>query len=369
MGMEASGSPLAARQSALPYTVLLMFFAVIGVAFVIWLGLQVIKMRKRSPAYIEAQKKRPTNQNDIKELGKKLNLTKQEMILLWKVVKGSQAPNILHSYTDIPLVDSLFKAAYAKSISSNEKQEVLYEIFRLRFHIEKAVMQSKIITSSTSIPLGHTLSFQAKNGINCSLEIISSDKDSILLSLPRSVTDTSNLPPPLSKITLTYLPESQIQYVLSSRVVRYQSSPKDGSQQMIITHSNTITMQNRRQFKRVASNQKCLFGAVEEKVNSKNEKSYIPKDIKYEAKVADISGGGVKLLTKLPIKDKQKLYMKIPLSNGKVVESMGVIVGMHREPGTDLYALHISFFKIPLNTRNLILADVYKYGEFGISES
>ena len=51
----ATGSPLAARQTALPYTVMAGALIGIGILFLLWLLWKILQKRKESPEYIEAQ--------------------------------------------------------------------------------------------------------------------------------------------------------------------------------------------------------------------------------------------------------------------------------------------------------------------------
>ncbi len=69
--MDATGSPLAARQTALPYTVMAFALIGLGVLFLLWLLWRILQKRKESPEYIEAQKNRPTTIKDVQALAKK----------------------------------------------------------------------------------------------------------------------------------------------------------------------------------------------------------------------------------------------------------------------------------------------------------
>ena len=92
----ATGSPLAARQTALPYTVMAGALIGIGILFLLWLLWKILQKRKESPEYIEAQKNRPTTLKDIQALAKKISLTRQEALLLFNICIRYKAKNIYY---------------------------------------------------------------------------------------------------------------------------------------------------------------------------------------------------------------------------------------------------------------------------------
>ena len=360
MGIEATGSPLSARQNPFAYKFILLAIAVCALLFVIWIIINILKKRRLTPEYIEAQKHRTTKIEDVNALARKLTLTKEESVLLWQICHNAKAENIFYNYIDAGFMYDIFKTEYQRLIAKSNPEEDIFALFRLRYHIEKEITQTKRIPSTQALPADTLLIMPAANGKQIKFTVAAVEKDYLILTLPSELEGSENCPAPLSKIVLTFMHENSNQYIISARVVRFQTG-NDGSRQMVVTHSNTISMQNRREYKRIDYKTDCIFSGIEESTGSKNEKIYTPKEKKYKGQICDISGGGIKMLTDLPIKVQQKINIEIPLSDGETVQSMGLIVGMHKEPGTELFALRISFFKIPLAIRNKILADIYKY--------
>ena len=159
---------------------------------------------------------------------------------------------------------------------------------------------------------------------------------------------------------MTYMTKRGTQYVLSSRVIRFQHGA-GGVHEMVINHSNAVSMQNRRQWKRINIGNKCLFSAVEEKTGRRGEVTYSPKENKYEGTLADVSAGGCMIKTQLPIKRDQKLWIKINLPERGEFEAYGLIVSAQKNNETNEFALHISFIEIDEKDRNDIFAFVYNY--------
>lgn len=357
--MDATGSPLAARQTALPYTVMAFALVGIGVLFLLWIVWKILQKRKESPEYIEAQKNRPTTIKDVQALTKKISLTRQEALLLYNICFRQKARNIYYLWNDEEYLDGLLREEFLRLRQKNAESDV-YEIFKLKSRLERIERMQHSIPSSHNIPEGETLTLPATGGRFYSFKIRKNDQDSLVLEVPKNLEGTEFCPKPLDKIVMTYMTKRGTQYVLSSRVIRFQHGA-GGVHEMVINHSNAVSMQNRRQWKRINIGNKCLFSAVEEKTGRRGEVTYSPKENKYEGTLADVSAGGCMIKTQLPIKRDQKLWIKINLPERGEFEAYGLIVSAQKNNETNEFALHISFIEIDEKDRNDIFAFVYNY--------
>ncbi len=357
--MDATGSPLAARQTALPYTVMAFALVGIGVLFLLWIVWKILQKRKESPEYIEAQKNRPTTIKDVQALTKKISLTRQEALLLYNICFRQKARNIYYLWNDEEYLDGLLREEFLRLRQKNAESDV-YEVFKLKSRLERIERMQHSIPSSHNIPEGETLTLPATGGRFYSFKIRKNDQDSLVLEVPKNLEGTEFCPKPLDKIVMTYMTKRGTQYVLSSRVIRFQHGA-GGVHEMVINHSNAVSMQNRRQWKRINIGNKCLFSAVEEKTGRRGEVTYSPKENKYEGTLADVSAGGCMIKTQLPIKRDQKLWIKINLPERGEFEAYGLIVSAQKNNETNEFALHISFIEIDEKDRNDIFAFVYNY--------
>ena len=355
----ATGSPLAARQTALPYTVMGAALIGLAVVFLLWLLWRIAQKRKESPEYIEAQKNRPTTLKDIQALAKKISLTRSEALLLYNICFRYKARNVYYLWNDEEYLDGLFREEFLRLRQKGAEGDI-HELFMLRTRLEKISNSLKNIPSSHNIPEGQTLTLPATGGRVYNFKIAKNEKDSITLEMPPNFEGTEFQPKPLDKIVMTFLSKHNILYVLSTRVIRFQHGP-GGIGEMVIRHSNAVSMQNRRQFKRVNVGNQCTFSAVEETTGKRGDVSYAPKENKYEGKLADVSAGGCMIQTKLPIKRDQKLWIKISLPDKPEFEAIGLIVSAQKNNETEVFSLHISFIEVPEESRNDIFAYVYKY--------
>ncbi|MBP5447344.1 MAG: PilZ domain-containing protein [Treponema sp.] len=357
--MDATGSPLAARQTALPYTVMAFALVGIGVLFLLWIVWKILQKRKESPEYIEAQKNRPTTIKDVQALTKKISLTRQEALLLYNICFRQKARNIYYLWNDEEYLDGLLREEFLRLRQKNAESDV-YEVFKLKSRLEKIERMQHSIPSSHNIPEGETLTLPVTGGRFYSFKIRKNDQDSLVLEVPKNLEGTEFCPKPLDKIVMTYMTKRGTQYVLSSRVIRFQHGA-GGVHEMVINHSNAVSMQNRRQWKRINIGNKCLFSAVEEKTGRRGEVTYSPKENKYEGTLADVSAGGCMIKTQLPIKRDQKLWIKINLPERGEFEAYGLIVSAQKNNETNEFGLHISFIEIDEKDRNDIFAFVYNY--------
>lgn len=355
----ATGSPLAARQTALPYTVMAAALIGLGVVFLLWLLWRIWQKRKESPEYIEAQKNRPTTIKDIQALAKKISLTRQEALLLLNICLKQKARNIFYLWNDDEYINGLFREEFLRLRQKGAESDI-NELFMLRTRLEKISNSLKNIPSSHNIPEGQSLSLPASGGRVYKFKIVKNDQDSMTLEMPPNFEGTEFQPKPLDKIVMTFMSKRDILYVLSTRVIRFQHG-SGGNGEMVIRHSSAVSMQNRRQYKRVNVGNQCSFSAVEEKTGKRGEVSYAPKENKYEGKLADISAGGCMIQTKLPIKRDQKLWIRISLPDKPEFEAIGLIVSAQKNNETEVFSLHISFIEIPPESKNDIFAFVYKY--------
>ena len=355
----ATGSPLAARQTALPYTVMGAALIGLAVVFLLWLLWRILQKRKESPEYIEAQKNRPTTLADVQALAKKISLTRQEAMLLFTLCARQKSRNVYYLWNDTEYIDGMFQEEFNRLRQKGAEGDI-FNLFSLRTRLEKISNMQASIPSSHNIPEGQTLILPATGGRVYAFKIKKNEPDSITLEMPPNLEGTEFCPKPLDKIVMTFMSKRDVLYVLSTRVIRFQHG-SGGAEEMVIRHSNAVSMQNRRQWKRVNVGNKCSFSAVEETTGKRGEVSYAPKENKYEGKLADVSAGGCMIQTKLPIKRDQKLWIKISLPEKPEFEAIGLIVSAQKNNETEVYSLHISFIEIPQESRNDVLAYVYKY--------
>ncbi|MCH5282650.1 MAG: PilZ domain-containing protein [Treponema sp.] len=358
-GLTGTGSPIEARQSPLPYTVMFLAFVVIGIFFIVWIIFKLIGKYKKSPSYIAKQKQRATAFRDVQALAKKINLSHGESILLFNICRRGKTKNIFYNWTDTETLDATFKAEFMRLQKKGVSGEEIEEFFKLRNHLDRIIALKKAISSSHHIQPGEFLEFSTGSK-KLELKIVKNEKANLILEIPEDFEKAPYCPKPLTKIMFTYHSPKKLKYALSTRVVRYQED-FEGKRQMVIQHSNTISMQGRRHYKRAPLDVVCSFSAVNETQGKKGSISYSPKENKYRGKILDISPGGCKLITKLPIKRNQKVWIDVTIPGLERLQCCGLIVGMRQK--NDMFELNVAFLDVSTKQRNDIFSYVYNYAQ------
>lgn len=356
---DIKGSPLAARQNPHIYLIIVFLIIFVGIVLLIYFISKIIKKNHSTPEYIALQRNKETSQKNVIALAKKLQLTQSAQTLLWDICKTTKAKNIFYSYTNEEYLNSIFKEYFLIKKSQNKAAKELLEIFKLNFLIYKKVSLSKNISSSKSIPINSTLSFPTKTGIIYQFKLEKNETNGLYLSVPENITDqTKDKPEPLAKIAMLFTLQNKQQYALVTRVIQYTNI--NDKKYIVLSHSNTIYPQNRRSSKRFDVDKKCTFSAVEISTNKDGNKVFTPKENKYEGKITNLSEGGCKLLTDMPIKQKQFIHLNFPVLN--ITESVyGQIVETKTNYNTNLFAVHIMFKNISAESKVNILSDLYRY--------
>lgn len=357
-----NGSPLDARQNPEVYGILGYFIIAIVILIGIWILHKLMEKHRKSQAYIDAQKEKPCKFNHVTDLAKKINLSKEEVLLLWKICRITSAKNIFYNYTDEDYVETIFKTAYKKLVEKNADVNELYNLFRLRFHIDKEVSFTRFISSSTNIPEGTVLSYPAASGFQYPFTLVKNDKNGLHLSIPDSLEETSeDRPKELSKMAFIFNLANKQQYAIVTRVVQYLTLPND-EKELLVTHATTICPQSRRNSKRFSVNRDCKFSAVEFVENGKGPAEMKPKENKYDGYIVDLSEGGCKMLTSLPLKQKQYIYLRFEIQ-GKTEGVFGHIADTKTNMDAGMFAVHIGFKQTDTAFKTRLLADLYEYAD------
>jgi len=355
-----SGSPLDAR-TTLPVFKLLVIGGIIAIVIgILYLVSKYIFSYRNSEAYMERKKNKPSTLADINELGKLASMTKEEKNILWDVIKDNKSPNILFSIKDFDFMESLFKEKYDALNEANDEENKTI-LFSLRKKVLKTFKQQIIIKNSKGIESTTVFTYTAKKGFHHKLVLRENTPEGLILSMPSSLQGSDEKPAPLSKILFVFEAKGGYPYEFDTRVVRYQSV-KQNEEQMIVVHTDRILPLQKRMSERYELDKPCKFSSVNvtPDASKKGKLNYIPADKEYEGVLADISTGGCRITTNLPIKAEQYIYIK-GCFNGKIEDTaIGAIVRTTKR-SDNIYILHIKFLKIAPAAVNRIEALVCGY--------
>ena len=357
------GSPLLARQNfTLIYGLIFLTAFAVCLLLLLWFMLKTFH-RHATPEWMAAQKNKPTRLSNINNVANKYRLTKDERNLLWEICRKNNTPNIEYLLHDENAVNELFRVEYTALTNGSNPEPAVSTLFFLRYKLERARASATIITSSKSIPEGTAVSYIDTRDRRHILQLVQNTKEGMCLQMPGTFSTMTDKPAALSKIDLVFTLPSGMQYTMNTRLVRYQTG-LSGQPEMFVTHTNNVIPFSKRQTKRIVINQKCIFAAVKVGTRKKGNSetvTYEPLEHQYEGILADISSGGCQIVTRLPIKVDQYIWIELKMNSEHNDEAIGLIVNTKKNMENDLYNLHIKFIKISMAAQNRIWARVYNY--------
>lgn len=355
-----SGSTIQARGevNVLGYAILIVVIVLVLAA--IFFISKYILSYKNSPQYVERQKRRPTSVSDINQIAKEAQLSKEEKNILMEITKVKRTPNILYLVQDHDELESLMKEQFKKlDVIGDEEKKV--SLFTLRKKLVKTYKKTIILKNTKSVETGTTLTFTLTKGFHHKLEILENTPDGMILSVPQSMEQMKELPAELSKIQLIFETKDGFPYKIEARVIRYIDG-NDGSKRLITAHTDKITPLQMRQSERVELQLPCIFSSVKTSEKKKGEISYERAEKTHEGTLEDVSIGGCRLITTLPIKPDQFIYIEGQF-NRKVTDSaIGSIVRTTKRID-GMFILHVRFLKIENAATNRIQALAIGYDD------
>ncbi len=349
-----SGSPLLARTQVNIFLVIAILLVIIAALSVIYIISRLISNYHKSPQYLEKKRNRPTSNSDINEVVIYAHLIKDEKDLLQKICKETPSPNILYALQDLNYVNGLLKDMFAKlDAENNEKGKT--NLFSLRRKLIHAYTPPEEMTSSRKIDVGTKMTYTASHGVHYRLLYFERTPDSMIINLPQNITERNERPAPLSRITLIFEAASGAPYQMETRVVRYQQNGR-GDDQMVVMHTEQISPLQRRQVERLEMHEQCEYSSVSVSTvqnGKENQIAYRPSATMHKGLLLDVSAGGCRLVTNIPIKAEQFIYISGKLNTRDEDSAIGTILRTTRRDDGN-FILHIKFVKIEPDVVNRI---------------
>lgn len=349
-----SGSPLLARAQVNIFLVIAIFLVIIAALSFIYLISKIITNYHKSPQYLEKKRQRPTSSSDVTAVARTAHLTRDERDLLLRVCREHPSPNILYAVQDLTYINGILKDSYAK-IREENNEKALSALFSLRTKMYRTYTPPEEMTSSRKIDIGTKMTYTASHGIHYRMMYVERTPDAMVINLPQNIIERNERPAPLSKISLIFEAASGAPYQVETRVVRYQRNGRN-EEQMVVMHSEQITPLQRRQVERIEMHEPCAFASVSVSTvqnGKENQIVYKPSATMHKGLLLDVSAGGCRLVTNIPIKAEQFIYISGKLNTRDEDCAIGTILRTNkREDGN--FILHIKFVKIEQDVVNRI---------------
>lgn len=360
-----TGSTIQARQelSQNLFSIILIVVIVVFIILCIYFISKAITKYHNSPAFLEKKKTRPTSPKDINEVSSHCNLSKEEKNVLIEFCRENKHLNLLYLVKDLKTFDTLLRNLFNEYDSFSDENSKS-SLFSLRNKLFETYNQKVIVKNTKFLEPGTNFTYTKEKGFHYRFILAENNIDGMTLNFPKELDPEKDFPKPLEKISLVFDATDGTPYTLESRVVRFQDG-KEGKKQLIIVHSDKISNLQKRAQTRVDMDLPCKFNAVKTSVEKKGKTEqtvYIPSEKDYEGNLEDISTGGCKLSTTLPIKAGQNINIKGMFNKKQTDSAIGIIVRTTKR-SDNIFVLHIRFIKIELAVVNRINAMVIHYDE------
>lgn len=355
-----SGSLIEARKTAPILSIILILLTLVAFIFILFIIFKKITEYKNSDKYKEKETGRTTTRKDVNIYAKKNNLNSVDAAILWKVCNITKCTNINYLLKSNNSVQELFHNAYNLLKDANEfTDELLNDFFVCQYKIEMLVAEFKKLPSTKQIPISSVIFYISEIGEQYPFCVIQNAKDFFVVEVPEFIYSTERKPKTLVRNRFIYKTNDGLSYNFIARIIRYSETP-DNKKLMIIAHTDQLSCQVQRHYKREFFEEDCYFSPIRINKNKVHtEDIYIYSEKKYKGKLTNISAGGCCIHTNLPIRENQHIGLKLTEHNidEKIV---GIIKRTSKLPN-GLFALHIQFIHISLKAKNKIYTWVYKY--------
>ena len=336
-------------------------FIVAVIIAVIFFVARYFTTYKKSSAYIEKQKSRPTRPSDVQEVARICRLVSEEKNLLWKICRENNTSNILYLVRDVSSLENLFRAEF-DVLDANKDERAKSYLFSLRKKIRDGFAQGIVVKNSKSIGSNTVFTYTPVKGFHYKLVLFENSKDGLFIIVPDNLMNSENKPAPLAKMELVFEGSDGSFYRLETRAVRYETG-KAGNV-LIAVHSDKISPLQKRGSERIEVNMPCKFSSVKTVAVGSGKKEsivYEHSDKLLDGVLEDVSVGGCRITADLPIKAEQYIYIEGPMNMRDTDSAIGSIVRTTKR-SDGKFILHIRFLQVEIETVNRILAKIANFG-------
>lgn len=354
-------SPLEARQNTPIFLYILIILGIIGIICVIGLFVKKMLDYRKTDVYINKEKNRKTKRKDILKLEKDCKLTSDESKLLLKFSSLISVPNLLYYLKNNQNLQQFFRDIYYKLKEIDAEPSLINDAFKLSYKLENCFSQTITILSTRQISNSTVLFYMTNEGEQFPFYVYKNQEECLFLEIPEFFYQKSTKPAELEKIPFSFKTSTGLNYSFVTRVIRYQENKGSNKNYlMVIAHSENLSVQVQRHYKRETIECDAYFSPVRVSKNVKTSKDmFIYSDKSYKGKLINISGGGCCLKTRLPIRENQNIGISIP--SIKIDNRIVGVIKKTRRLSDGNFALHIQFLQYSMEDQNKILAFVYKY--------
>ncbi len=346
-----SGSPIAARLELNIFALLIIAIIMLVLIVVLWLISLKVEKYKIYADYVEKNKNKPAKRKEINEIARRARFSKNEKDLFCELCASHPLPNINYVLTRTTDFDTYLKNKF-KEFNSQKNEDGMAVLFSLRAKIYNTFESTEIIKSTRLIPMDTSFTFTPSRGVHHIFILVDANPQELHFQLPINIPPEEK-PEILSKIKLIFIYKDNTPYEIEARVVRYQKG-KNNADLLVCAQTDRIVSRTKRAYPRLELFQVCRFSSV--KAETKDKKTeYKVSEKQHEGNLLDISAGGCRISTKLPIKAEQYIHINSNFGIEEEKQAIGLILRTSKTKNEE-FILHIKFVKIEKHALNQINA-------------
>ncbi|MGL4981667.1 MAG: PilZ domain-containing protein [Treponemataceae bacterium] len=355
--LQSGITPLEARQN--PY--IYFGFIIAGACILFFFALNKVFQKK-----IFDLIRRSSSRKEINSVSDYFGFDKEERKFLFYLCKKYRIKNLAFCFKNDKEVDKLFKKIYHVMSEGKAYDSDIEVLFLLRQKIERYRRKSTSIASSQNIARNQELSLITSQKEQYLAVVLENTPQGLVITTPRDSLKNEVIFKPLSKIGIFFRSKNFMDYIFTSRIVRY--STLQNANTIVLMHSNNITALKNREFRRKDLSVEARMSyaipqidanVVKESIVQGSQVSYKISDGTFSGEIVDISAGGCCIKASRSVS--VDLHVKIEIQHDllKTEEIIGHV--LHSKENKGVWTLHVQFKKMTKKARNIIFSLVYDY--------
>ena len=307
------------------------------------------------------------NSGVFRRTAKSLGLPEPHVAMLENLVRLCKVKQPFLVFSSASLLDDTLKKGLhsidsTRELSAVEKERRRAIIFQIKQIIEANARKGTVLSSTTFLRPGQSLSVTAESAAPFSSRVISNMKDFLTVSAPAAPAGAATRWMRGTKLAVYLWRDNDAGYSFVSKILGYDTVK--GVSSILIQHSKTLRREQRRRSRRRELMRACFYYPVRitdsDAGRRGDRKAVVETNMRTLGTVVDLSAGGCAVQSLNPF-DKGKLVMiEFDIDRQVPVRTFGKIMHVQRQK-TRGGVMHVKFTRVTQQHLNRISEFVYDF--------
>lgn len=306
------------------------------------------------------------SKRDFRKRAKKLGLDKSQIHLLDFYLKETHYLSPIRALENNRALDGFLRKALAwidsQNFSEQEKEQRKFALYKIRQTLEANSKESKILSSTLSLPLHTEVTIKTPSGESYPSYITSNMQSMLGLECP--IQEERNKGYPWEKgeeLGVVIVRGGTEVYAFKTKVLGYKRVR--GVLSVFVEHGKNLKQIQKRRYRRKEISRPAIFYPVEivpsGSGKSLEKQAVVNKSRKRIGSLQDISAGGCAILSRTSLPLGSLIRVEFETERGRPVVAYGKVKGVTRVPPASI--MHIQFTNVSRQNLNKILDYIYEY--------